>query len=195
MTDLSRVAQRVYYLQCKSGASTKKVVNFTENVLLAYFPKRSNTIKPSSLWSEYSMKLIAFVKQNSVGFRPKKSKVFSREHIYKFLKEAPDSQSLQYLASQGHRRDELQKLSIEDIEEVGSILIIVKGPQGQKLTKNEVLLYIHIYHKYTKLRPNHTPHKRFLSITEIKRAFAVNTFAKIPYEIAQFLHSENPELY
>lgn len=107
----SRKQYEISYNRFKEWCFDKKVVNFTENVLLAYFSKRSNDIKPSSLWSEYSMvraclsskenidiktykKLMAFMKQNSVGFRPKKSKVFNREHIYKFLKEAPDSQYL-----------------------------------------------------------------------------------------------------
>lgn len=68
-----------------------EVGNFTENVLLSYFLKRSNDIKPSSLWYEYSMlrtkknikyykKQVSFVKKNSVG--------------NKFLKEAPGSQDL-----------------------------------------------------------------------------------------------------
>lgn len=107
----SRKQYEISYNRFKEWCFDKKVVNLTENVLLAYFSKRSSDIKPSSLWSEYSMvraclcskenidiktykKLMAFMKQNSVGFRPKKSKVLNREHIYKFLKEAPDSQYL-----------------------------------------------------------------------------------------------------
>ncbi|KAJ8979008.1 hypothetical protein NQ317_012702 [Molorchus minor] len=61
------------------------------------------------------------------------------------------------------RRDELQKLSIDDIEEVGSI-IIVKVPRSKTdkersfVIKGEVeegLNLIDIYHKYTKLRASH----------------------------------------
>lgn len=98
-------------------------------------------------------------------------------------------------------------MSIEDIEEVGSILI-VKVPRSKTdkersfVIKGEVeqgLNLIDIYHKYTKLRPNHIPHKRFFINYRnekcIIQAVVVNTFTKIPYEIAKFLHLENPELY
>lgn len=107
----SRKQYEISYNRFKEWCFKKKVVDCTENVLLAYFSQRSKDIKPSSLWSEYSMvraclsskenidiktykKLMAFMKQNSVGFRPKKSKVFNREQIYTFLKEAPDGQYL-----------------------------------------------------------------------------------------------------
>lgn len=63
----------------------------------------------------------------------------------------------------------------------------------------EGLSLIDIYHKYTKLRPKHIPHKRFfINYRNGKctvQAVGVNMFAKIPYEIAKFLHLENPELY
>ncbi|CAH1110052.1 unnamed protein product [Psylliodes chrysocephalus] len=151
----SRKQYEITYNRFREWCFDKKVVNFTENVRLAYFYKRLHDIKPSSLWSEYSIMkaclsskdniniknyktLMAFIKQNSVGFRAKKSKVFNREHIYKFLKEAPDSQYLMKKVAAIFgitcRRDELQKLSVDDIEEVGSILI-VKVPRSE--TDNE----------------------------------------------------------
>lgn len=85
----------------------KNTRSFSENVFLAYFSELSKTCKPSTLWSCYSMlrsvistkeninmknytKLIAFLKKQSVGFKSKKSKVFSSENIEKFLNEAPD---------------------------------------------------------------------------------------------------------
>lgn len=90
---------------------TKKIAKFTENVLLVYFMEKSKTIKSSTLWSIYSMlkatimvnkdidishfkKLIAFMKKNSVGYRAKKSKIFSRIQINEFLSEAPDERYL-----------------------------------------------------------------------------------------------------
>jgi hypothetical protein len=82
-------------------------MNVTENVCLAYFADRAKHVKPSSLWSEYFMvkssllikknidlkhffKLTAFMKRQSAGYQCKKSKIFSKDQIYKFINEAPD---------------------------------------------------------------------------------------------------------
>jgi hypothetical protein len=63
--------------------------------------------KSSTSWSRYSMlkaslvvnnnvdiskycKLVAFLKRQSVGYKAKKSKIFSREQIFKFLSTAHD---------------------------------------------------------------------------------------------------------
>jgi tRNA 2-selenouridine synthase SelU len=84
----------------------KKVKRYTENVIV-YFSEKAKTMKSSTLWSMYSMlrsvlsvknnidisqykKLIAFLKQQSVGYNRKKSKTFTKEEILKFLFEAPD---------------------------------------------------------------------------------------------------------
>lgn len=107
----SRKQYEIAYNRFREWCADKRAVHFTENVLLAFFSERSTKVKPSSLWSEYSMvraslsvkddvdikkyvRLTAFLKRNSIGFRAKKSKVFNREQIYKFLKEAPEMQYL-----------------------------------------------------------------------------------------------------
>ncbi|XP_056635216.1 uncharacterized protein LOC130444188 [Diorhabda sublineata] len=73
---------------------------------------------------------MAFMKHNPTKLRSKKTKVFNMGYIYQFLK---DAQNFQYLMrkvaaifgiARSCRRDELKKLSIEDIEEVDSILIL-----------------------------------------------------------------------
>lgn len=79
-----------------------------EKVLLAYFVRRIENLRsPGSLWAEYSMlkstiflndgidiskfaTLIAFLKRKNVGYKPKKSAVFTKGEMIKFLKEAPD---------------------------------------------------------------------------------------------------------
>lgn len=87
------------------------VQSFSEKVLLVYFDEKSKQFKPSTLWSTYSklkatlsinqdidiskyVKLIAFLKHQSVGYKPKKSRTFSREEITKFILEAPDDKYL-----------------------------------------------------------------------------------------------------
>lgn len=89
----------------------KKIESFSENVVLDYFKELSEKYKASSLWSIFSMlrctlnihqnidiisyeKLQAFLKRQSDGYSAKKSKVFTRENVEKFLTEAPDYEFL-----------------------------------------------------------------------------------------------------
>jgi hypothetical protein len=91
--------------------SNKETTSFSENVLMAYFNELAAKYKPSTLWSIYSMLkstlimkhninlsryalLLAFVKRQSDGFKSKKSKVLSADHIRKFIDEAPDHKYL-----------------------------------------------------------------------------------------------------
>lgn len=77
----------------------------TEDVMLAYLAHKSETVKSSTLWSMYSMlkstilvkknvniaifpKVLAFLKRKNVGYKAKKSEVFSSEQISKFIREA-----------------------------------------------------------------------------------------------------------
>lgn len=88
------------------------ISSFSENVLMAYFDELSNEMKPSSLWSIYSMlrstlclkqeniniaqymNLIELLKCKSNGFRSKKSNILTAEEINNFLIKAPDSKYL-----------------------------------------------------------------------------------------------------
>lgn len=94
----------------KEWSSKNNVKNASENSILAYFYEKSKVLKSSSLWSKYSMlrttlimknnvdikypKLIAFLKRQADGYKPKKSETFTREDINKFLCEAPDNEYL-----------------------------------------------------------------------------------------------------
>lgn len=97
----------IFVTWCKQ----KNIKKFTESVLLAYFAENSKKMKSSTLWSSYSMlktclivqdnvdiskfsKLIAFLKRKSVGYRAKKSRIFTRTEISRFLLEAPDESFL-----------------------------------------------------------------------------------------------------
>ncbi|KAJ8911391.1 hypothetical protein NQ315_013527 [Exocentrus adspersus] len=75
-------------------------------------------------------RLEAYLKQMSKGYIPKKSKILTREDILKFIKEAS---SHAYLLEKvilvmgvfgGLKRDELVKLSINDIDDKGSVVIV-----------------------------------------------------------------------
>ena len=85
--------------------------NYSETVLLAYFEEKSKTWKSSSLWSNYSMiksilkmqnnqdiskyyKLIAYLKRKAEGYRPKKTKILTRQQIESFITDASDEKYL-----------------------------------------------------------------------------------------------------
>lgn len=70
--------------------------------------EQTATKKASTLWANYSMlkstlavkedvniskfsKLIAYLKRQNSGYKPKKSAVSSREEVSKFINEAPNS--------------------------------------------------------------------------------------------------------
>lgn len=79
--------------------------SFSENVILAYISYLKNTkkYKPTTLWATFSMlgktiqsrhnydisahkKVIAFIKKENVGYKPKKSKILTQEEILKFIR-------------------------------------------------------------------------------------------------------------
>lgn len=99
------------YDQFKSWCSSKNVSKITENVVLAFLGEKSKHIAPPTLWSTYSMlkatlsvndnidlkkfsKLVPYLKKKSVGYKPRKSKIFSKEDISNFIKRADDEDYL-----------------------------------------------------------------------------------------------------
>lgn len=96
-------AYKVY----KEWCDGKKVQNMnSESVVLAYFSEIAKHKRASTLWSTYSMlrstliikdkvdiskfsKLAAYLKAQNVGYQAKKSSVFTKEDIDRFLKDAP----------------------------------------------------------------------------------------------------------
>lgn len=101
------------YNQFREWCGKKNIQKVSEKVLICYFEEKSKTVKPSTLWSVYSMlksilnvkenidikkfsKLVPFIKNKNVGYRGKKSKVLSRDDINKFIQEADDETNLLY---------------------------------------------------------------------------------------------------
>jgi hypothetical protein len=99
------------YTEFIQWCSERKICHYSETVLLAYFSNISEKGQIASLWSKYSMlkstlsikddidiskfsKLIMFIKRQKEGHIPKKSKVLEKEHIHKFINDAPNSNFL-----------------------------------------------------------------------------------------------------
>ncbi|CAH1366183.1 unnamed protein product, partial [Tenebrio molitor] len=124
------------YAKFLQWCKTKRIKTYSENCILTYFQGFSSK---KSFWSTYSMlksclkihdnidifkytKLIAFLKKETVGNIPKKSKILEDDHIKTFLAEAPDYSFLSLKIalimgiSGACRREELCKMSIDYIE-------------------------------------------------------------------------------
>ncbi|KAJ3643905.1 hypothetical protein Zmor_026587 [Zophobas morio] len=118
-----------------------------ERIILAYISERSKNAKSSSLWSYYSQlkkmlsvkenidisrfhQVSAFLKQQSVGHRPKKSNVFTPEEMERFLDNASDDEYLLQKVIfvvgvvRGCRMGELVAMSVDDVEDRGSVLVV-----------------------------------------------------------------------
>lgn len=200
-----------------------------EDSLLAYFYGKSKSIKASSLWSEYSMvrstllindnidiskfgKLKAFLKRQSVGYRSKKSKILSRDEVTQFLKTAPDEKHLlQKIAlifgiCGACRREELYKLTIDDVEDVGSAFIVNIRQTKTYISRSFVISgelnnvdLLEICRKYHGIRLGITScNKYFLFYLNGKcraQVVGINMFGKIPSKIAEYLKLENAKDY
>ncbi|KAJ8912829.1 hypothetical protein NQ315_014412, partial [Exocentrus adspersus] len=147
---LPKKSKAVYKKAFKEFMDWKKsndVSSFSEDVIISYFSELSTKIKPSTLWSHYSMlkatlnikkgidirkytKIVPYLKHRSVGYQPKKSKTLSKEEIDKFISEAPDEKFLMtkvaliFCVAGAMRRDELSQLKIGDISDLVSTLLI-----------------------------------------------------------------------
>lgn len=99
------------YNEFQSWRRINGAVCFSERTVLAYFSSLSKTNKPTTLWAYYSMlkstlnihhgvdissypKVTAFLKRESEGYRPRKTKVFSEAEMQSFISDAPDEEWL-----------------------------------------------------------------------------------------------------
>lgn len=105
------------------------------------------------------------------------------------------------------RRDEFLKMSVQDIQDTGSMLV-VKIPKTKTNKPRTFVLdcenqdiknMVELYKRYVSLRPSNTPHERlFIYYRHGKcsiQPVGINTFGKIPSEIAKYLGLTNPHEY
>lgn len=181
------------YSQFCEWRDTERVEGAGEVVLLAYFAKLADVYAASSLWPKYSMlracltlkervdiekygALIQFIKKKNVGYRAKKSAVFTKEQVYEFVRRAPDKEFLMMKVALligiggACRCNEVTNMSIDDVNVLGNKLVITIP--DSKTHKSRFFAVISegdvdpvaFFKKYVALRPKHVPHRRlFLS--------------------------------
>ncbi|KAJ8976932.1 hypothetical protein NQ317_005105 [Molorchus minor] len=205
----SRSLYDIAYNRFKKWCAEKNVQVYSENVLLAYFSENAKNYKSSTLWAQYSMvkscliiydnidiskfpKLIAFLKRTGDGYQAKKSKILTKSEIDRFLSSADDKEFLMIkvgliLGIAGAcRTDELVNLTVDDIEDVGSSLIVKIPNTKTKIPRifvvTDVGNMLELFPKYLSLRPPHYKAGKCSS-----QPVGKNTMGKIPSVVASYL--------
>lgn len=227
----SRIKYELAYGRYEIWCAEKKVKNVTnEKVLLAYFENLSTTKKPSSLWAYYSMlrsvilvkknvdiskytNLIVLLKRKCEGYRPKKSKILSKQDIARYLQEANDYTCLMKKVALiigiagACRREELTKLLLNNVTDEGQCFRFVIPFTKTNISREffvtsggiEGIDMVEIIRKYILLRPLQIDHDRFFVFYKngkcTKQAVGINTFGSLPKNIASFLNLSSPEQY
>ncbi|KAJ8914856.1 hypothetical protein NQ315_014869 [Exocentrus adspersus] len=203
--------------------------NISETIMLAYsqdmvllFLLRSESYSPNSLSMLKSMMTIynnshgnkfheleAFLKRKSKDYEPRKSKVFSRDEVLKFLKSAPDEEPLLHKVVLimgyfgGCRGQELLNMKINHIEDRGSVMVVDIPESKMDIRKKFTIVEenefsaLGLVRKYMSLRPSGS--ERFFLTYREKRctvqSVGKNTFGKMPSKIANFLGLPDPEAF
>ncbi|KAJ8973628.1 hypothetical protein NQ317_001970 [Molorchus minor] len=184
----SRSLYDIAYNRFKKWCAEKNVQVYSENVLLAYFSENAKNYKSSTLWAQYSMvkscliiydnidiskfpKLIAFLKRTGDEYQAKKSKILTKSEIDRFLSSISIIKYFDFLyvglilgIAGACRTDELVNLTVDDIEDVGSSLIVKIPNTKTKIPRifvvTDVGNMLELFRKYLSLRPPHVKHKR-----------------------------------
>ncbi|XP_063972557.1 uncharacterized protein LOC135160192 [Diachasmimorpha longicaudata] len=220
----SREKYQAIYKKFTSWRETNNKGPLSQEVLLDFFVELSEKMKPSSLWSHYSMlkhtinsndkidissykKLNVFLKLQSTGFKSKQTKVLTPNDIERFLNEAPDNQ---FLATKvalifgiigACRRQELCNITMDDIEDDG-VMAFVTIPKTESDPERSFTIcgeFYNMYKKYFNLRPRHVGTKRFFVNYQngkcTHQVIGINKFGSMPRTIASYLKLPNPESY
>lgn len=108
LPEKSRPLYEKTYGEFINWCNNKQISRYSEDVLLAYFSSIVEKGLIPSLWPKYSMlkstlilkhnidiskfnKLIMYLKRQTTGHTPKKSKVLEKDQIKKFICDAPNS--------------------------------------------------------------------------------------------------------
>lgn len=220
--------EKEYSLFCK-WRQQKKVNTVSDDILLVYLAEKAKSMKASTLWSRFSMiksclavkenvdvsrlpKTTAYLKRQSVGYTPKKSKVLTADQVAKFILEAPDEKWLLtkiiliFGIFGACRRDDLTRLTLEDVEDNGRFLVVfLRDGKNHKsrsftITKEKCPFDpCSFYRKYINLRPANMNSRRLLIAYRNGRCYAqhagCHTISGTTKHIAEYLNLDNPEEY
>ncbi|KAJ8974690.1 hypothetical protein NQ317_004641, partial [Molorchus minor] len=131
----------------------------------------------------------------------KKTKILTKSEIDRFLSSADDKEFLMIkvgliLGIAGAcRTDELVNLTVDDIENVGSSLIVKISNTKKKIPRifvvTDVGNMLEFFRKYLSLRPPHVKHKRLFLYYKAGKCSSQpvgkNTMGKIPSVVASYL--------
>ncbi|KAJ8968472.1 hypothetical protein NQ317_009227, partial [Molorchus minor] len=210
----SRSLYDIAYNRFKKWCAEKNFQVYSENVLLAYFSENAKNYKSSTLWAQYSMvkscliiydnidiskfpKLIAFLKRTGDGYQAKKSKILTKSEIDRFLSSADDKEFLMIkvgliLGIAGAcRTDELVNLTVDDIEDVGSSLILKFQTLRQRFHES---LWLPMWEICLNCFENTCPFvlptssiSAFFCTTKQENPVGKNAMGKIPSVVASYL--------
>ncbi|XP_033222705.1 uncharacterized protein LOC117176559, partial [Belonocnema kinseyi] len=224
LPERSKMKYHAAYDRFMKWIKAKKIKSVSESALMTYFHDLAKVMKPSSLWSHYSMlkttlnslnnikiekytKLTAFLKRQATGFKSKQSKILSSNDIEKFLNEAPDHQ---YLATKtaliigitgACRRDELYNIKVDDVKDFNSMFLVTLPKMKNKLVRSFTIVgeFYAIVKKYCDLRPKDTTsHHFFLNYQNgrcTRQVIGINKFGAMPKQIASYLQLPDPKAY
>ncbi|KAJ3649834.1 hypothetical protein Zmor_021554 [Zophobas morio] len=165
--------------------------------MMAYFQDLSEKYSPNSLWAKYSYlkatflinenidisifkQLIAFLKQKSKGYSPKKSQVLTVEQVLTFIRNAPnetrpfDKVILVMGVFGALRKIEMVQLTIENVIDKGSVILVqipkTKTDESKSFTiiEEEELGALQLVRKYASLRPPGLAEKKHYPLGKIR---------------------------
>ncbi|XP_066256697.1 protein tramtrack, alpha isoform-like isoform X6 [Euwallacea similis] len=201
--------------------------DYTESTLLAFFKDRASRpgFKANSLWSYYSMlktkllsvhninilefkKLRRYLKEENEGWHRKMSPGLSEEQFLRFIHEAPDEKYLAVkvifiIGVYGQcKRDELNNLKVQDVEDSGGILYVKFKDSNQKKSRTCTISearFLEICRKYICLRPAGMNNSRFFIRYADGKCFrspmGIHKIGGVPREVARYLNLPNWEAF
>ncbi|XP_074100628.1 uncharacterized protein LOC141528467 [Cotesia typhae] len=198
--------------------------NSDESNLIVYFKGLSEKLKPSTIWSTWSMlkktlnnydnidigrfqKLKSLVKNNCKGYRPKKSLVLKSDDVTKFLNDASDITHLDqkviliFGICGALRCLEIYNLKRQEVEDLGNRYLVSVNDTKNDVPRQFIIggLFYEIVKKYVLLRPKDLISENFFIQYRkgkcIHQNIGRNTIGATPQSIALFLDLPNTKRY
>lgn len=99
------------------------------------------------------------------------------------------------------RKHELCQLTVDDVEDLGSAVIVRIHNSKNKTSRSFTITgqFYTFLNKYTSIRPSNVPNRRFfLNYRQekcTKQPVGINKLGSVPKVVAKYLHLNDPELY